>query len=476
MTNAILVVDFGVFNVRAIVLDASCGASLCAVKRKYDISFINTGYSEIAPDMIWSYSCECVTNALSLIGKEVSISALSFSFPGENLLLLEENYQPVYNCIMFTDRRAIRQGEKLASRYSREDYKISQFSPAAKVLYLKENMPQIFERTKYFVSIQQFILTKLGLPPFWDYTMAACHSFYNSNLGGWDPELLSAVNITEKNLGSDILSSCDIAGRINYYGNTRIGDHVPVVLGGHDSDLGLYGLGIIDEEQDIIGEVSGTFDHVGYTVRNFYKSTNSKAFHPGPLANTEIVMKAYAHYSTVLQWFMREIVGNTTDEAIYNMWKGCNFDGHPHVVRMSPCLFAENGLFSGIGLNTTKYEMFQAVIEALTFESRRLAESIIDKKSGTCTTIHIGGGPAVYDDWIQLRADVTGLIMKRMSNNDISAVGSCAMAAYGIGLYSSLEETIQNIVAVKDAFWPDLSNHARYDSLYRQYLMNHEIK
>lgn len=471
MKNVILVVDFGTSNVRVLAFNTADGAILASASKKYSIISPAPGLTEFDPEEVWENSCWCMDSVVRKLDfLDISIKAIGFSFIGASLFALDENYKPVANCILCFDSRAAEEGKYLASLFPEPYYKFNEEKPAAKILYMKKHNPEQFQKAAYFVSCQQFILQRLGLPMVWDWSTANCHSFYDCSTNTWDSLILDAVGITAASMGGNVVGSGTIVGKIDHYAKTQFIDPVPVVIGGHDGDIGILGFGLTDELGDAIGEVSGTFDHVGYLSNDDTSIPKPRTSHPGPLPDTSVVMKGFPTYGAAVEWFMREIVGDTSKESYENMWAHCNFLESTSKLRFHPAFAGSNAIIQKLSIATTKYDIFQALIESLTFESRFIIDQIRDAKQGECRRIRVGGGPASSDDWMQLKADVLGIQVERLTNNDISGLGAAIVAANAVKIYPTLEEIIARMVKVQDTFEPVPENYETLNRKYQDYL------
>ena len=135
-----------------------------------------------------------------------------------------------------------------------------------------------------------------------------------------------------------------------------------------------------------------------------------------------------------------------------------------------PTLDNNRGRIEGIGVTTTKQDIFKAVIEALTFENRRLIEDCETCKAQEARSVRIGGGAANSDEWLQLRADISGKTIERMRNIQISSLGGAVLAAVRVGIYTDLEEAVRHMVHVKDRFIPNPEVRRKYESKYQIFL------
>jgi sugar (pentulose or hexulose) kinase len=469
MKDTILVVDYGTSHVRAILFDAADGSIVDSAQKKYFIICPQDGYAELDPNELWKYSVECVKEVMDRIPKDVKVRALNFSFIGTSLFPVDENYEPTYNCILAFDSRAWDVAAEMAEVFTTPTFFFYKTAPSARVLFMKKFMPEIFAKTKYFWSIQQYILAKVGVEPVWDPTLACHHLFYDPVAGCWNSEIIKYAGITAEQLGTKIVGQGDIIGDIDHFGDVDLGGSVPVLVGSHDSDICFVGLGIIDEDEDVVGEVAGTLDAIGYVAKIDPNVPKATKWLSGPMKDTCIIDTGFPMQGAVMEWFMSEIAGSTDGEAYIDMWDHCDFDGTPHPVFMNPFL-SGSGTFSGLYVNTTKYDLFKAVVLSLTFETRRSMEATLATKHGSCSRIRIGGGSANSGKWTQLRADINGMTFERMKNNEISAIGAAAIAAHKIGFYPTLRDAINNMVGIRDSFKPDMEKHALYTERFKEYI------
>ncbi|MDR1766374.1 MAG: FGGY-family carbohydrate kinase [Lachnospiraceae bacterium] len=467
MRDIILVSDFGTSNVRCVAIDAADGVTVQSASRKYAVHSPQEGYMEIDPEEIWANAVACVGEVKGLLSGGDAVKALNFTFFGSTLFVLDENHKPLTNCILLWDKRSEAESKELVEKLSTPKFEFTKLSPASKILYYKRGGQ--LPTARHWWSIQQFVLQRLGLRPVWDPTMANSHHLYSVSEGAWNQSFLDAIGISVDELCAEFVTAQEPVGVIDHFGDVDLGGGVTVFAGGHDSDVGIFGLGIMDEADDVIGEAAGTYDHVGFLANETPERTLPAKAAAGPLKGTRVCMRGFSYYGAVVEWFMRELGGGTSAEAYGDMWSHCTFDGTPGGVKLNPA-FMGDGALTGLGLSVTKYDIFRCIIETLTFETRKLVDTALKIKQNGCGRIRVGGGPAKADGWVQLRADVTGLTVERLVNYDISALGAAVLAAGGVGVYPSLREALDHMVRIKDSFAPDPERHARYEERYKEYL------
>lgn len=484
MKQIILVADFGSSNVRVHAIDAANGRIVAQHALKYPVLSPRAGYFEHDPEEMWNHSVECVQKVYHEIKEDGEVKALSFSHIGSSLVLMDEQGHAVYNCILGMDSRAAEEGAwiheeaKKRNIHAETCLTYSAVSPMGKLLSLRKFFPKETQKARYVVSIQQYILRKLGLPLVWDQTEAGSHSCYDVMKREWASDVLDIVGIDSSALGTTVQSH-EIVGTISGYGDVAFDKPVPVVIGGHDAVMGTVGLGVYDENKDTIAEVTGSVDVYCFLMnRTFNASAEQQAqmrpgamliTEPGPLKLTTMCMTGFTTAGALIEWYLREIYHGRTERPFEDLWSHIRLDGTVKT-KINPNFTNAGGVIRNIDLSTTQYDIYSACIEAITFESRAMAEICERMKSGGCHRVRVGGGQASSDAWTQFRTDVTGKIYERMENNEVSALGTAVLAAYGVGLYEGVEEAVEQMVRIRDVFTPNEKVHERYQEIYQKYL------
>ena len=81
--------------------------------------------------------------------------------------------------------------------------------PVAKLLWLRKHEPELFRGAPIFLSVVSYILVKLGLPPYIDYSLASRFMAFDIRNKRWSDEILSLLNMSK-----DCLPIPSIAGTI----------------------------------------------------------------------------------------------------------------------------------------------------------------------------------------------------------------------------------------------------------------------
>lgn len=480
MSNIILVADYGTSNVRVNAISADDGRTVASNSIKYRPASAEPGYCELDADAMWEATQECMAKTSADIDWETEkVYGISFSFFGDSMLPVDENGNPTHNLFLCFDPRGQEEAEEINEKVGTE--KILKLigdvyesgCTGAKILHFKRHMKAQAEKTAKYYTIQQFILKKLGLPDVNDVTMACRKSMMDNEHRVWADEILEAAGVTKGQLG-EIEEPATVLGKIKRFGKVEFPYEIQVCPGAHDSDCGYVGLGVGTGSDVNTAEVAGTFDHIGMIVNGY---VNCHKEHPdkdiwsgcGPLKNTSSCLSAYATSGALLEWFMTEIIGSTAQETYRDLWSHVTFDGRGSVF-VGPMFLQGQGEIGGLSITTTKYELFQAIIEMLTFETRRCIELCEMANPDGIHKVRIGGGGAREDKWIQLRADITGRTYQRTEELESSALGAAMLAAVGFGIYGDIKEAAASMVRLQKEFTPDPDIKRLYEDKYQAYL------
>lgn len=477
--DSILVVDFGTSNVHVNVVDVWNGQILYSRSRKYTMMSPKEGYTEINPGELWDASEQCVGEVIRDM-EEVELKAVTFSYFGDNLMLADSRGEPLTNIILAFDVRGENEAKaEFARRFTDEEFiRITgstcvPFCTGPKILWFKKHKPELFESAAYFYTNQQWVNQNLGLEPVNDYTMACRKMMYDIRKREWSQPILSFLGIKEEQLGP-VVPSTEIIGHIDKYGKVTLPFTLPVIAGSHDCDCGMYGVGAGVPDAGVIGDITGTYDHLGFIAPGYVNAgeqmLEQEIFsYCGPLHDTSVCLGAFPTSGAVLEWFMREIMGDCSPDAYDRMWENAEFDGRSSLL-FDPHFSGNRGGMYGLGLTRTRQELFEAMIESLTFESRRILEGCRKIKNGDVTRVCVGGGAARSRRWMQLRADIWGCRVERMENIEVSSLGAALLAAVKTGLYPGIREASAHMLKTGDVYEPSREVRERYETRYREYL------
>lgn len=162
--------DIGSSSVKAALVDASTGACVASdffPKSEAPIKALQPGWAEQNPESWWKYLSEATASVLSHAGVDSSdIKAIGISYQMHGLVLLDKERKVLRDAIIWCDSRGVPYGDKAFGDLGSE-HTLSRLlnSPgnftAAKLQWVKQNEPEIFEKIDKIMLPGDYIAMRL---------------------------------------------------------------------------------------------------------------------------------------------------------------------------------------------------------------------------------------------------------------------------------------------------------------------------
>ena len=119
------------------------------------------------------------------------------------------------------------------------------------------------------------------------------------------------------------------------------------------------------------------------------------------------------------------------------------------------------GTFSGVTLSSTGVDIVRALLEGIVCQFS-LSLDRLGRRGVELKLIRATGGGAHNAWWLQLMADVCGLPVEVVAQDEPGTFGAAILAGVGAGLYGSVSEAVAELVTVARRFEPDAQRGALY--------------
>jgi xylulokinase len=163
---AVIGIDLGTQGVRVLAVSpqgevlAAAHSALPALR-----AGLPAGWLEQSPQDWWRELIACLRNILSQLASGVQVSALSVDSTSGTILPVDRNGEPLYPAILYNDRRSEDQAQRIASlavaHQQAHGYRFAASFGLPKILWLKENLPGLFDRTDRFLHAADFLVGRL---------------------------------------------------------------------------------------------------------------------------------------------------------------------------------------------------------------------------------------------------------------------------------------------------------------------------
>jgi xylulokinase len=126
------------------------------------------------------------------------------------------------------------------------------------------------------------------------------------------------------------------------------------------------------------------------------------------------------------------------------------------------------GMWFGLTAAHTRAHLIRSILEGVAFSLRDSLE-IFRELDIPVEQIRVSGGGSKSLLWRQIQADIYGKELVTLRTSEGSALGAAFLAGVGAKLYSSVEESAQAAIQVKEQMAPQPENMRIYDRYYQVY-------
>jgi xylulokinase len=429
---SLLGIDVGQTGCKVVIFN-NRGGVLSSEYKEHPLICPKDGWVEIEPNLIWNNIKNLIKTANQKV-KNDKVKAFSISCQGETFTPVGKNNDDLYNSIVSLDNR----GKDYCKfwEYELGKEKIFQITGMPlhpmysinKILWVKDNLKDVFKKTKKFLCFEDYLFMKFGLIPTIDYSMAARTMAFDISNKNWSGEILESAKI-DIELLPEVKHSGAIVGEISSKIADELGleKNVVGVTGGHDQACGAFGSGII--EGKIAVNAIGTSDVLIPVLEKICLSENmlknNYCCYPYVLKDKFITLSLNLTGGLLLKWYRdtfcyeEKQTAKSTGKDVYRIIdetthdKPVNIFILPHFVGSGTPYLDSNsrGLIIGLNLETDKSRLSKAIMESNAYENRLNIEKLESIGIEITKLVAIGGG-AKSSKWLQIKSDVTGKKMQ----------------------------------------------------------------
>ncbi|MBR0302951.1 MAG: hypothetical protein IJQ80_03790, partial [Clostridia bacterium] len=308
--------DVGTTGTKALAVDEK-GRVLASAYRGYGLISGDAGCVAQSADDWW----DAVKYTVGTVAKKVSpekIGAISLSTQGATMLAADKDGAALCDAMTWMDHRAVRETEYLDGAigaeavYRKCGWRLDSWGDAAKILWMKNNLPDVFESAACFPSTIEFVNKKLTGRFVTDPTNAAIRQLFNIEKGKWDREILDAVGISEDRL-PEVVPTGSPVGTLTSNAASELGltTDALVFCGAHDQYCASIGAGAV-EVGDMMLATGTAWVILGITDSLLFTADHiSPGIHPaggyGAMASLVSAGSALSWYRDVIEKDYREI-------------------------------------------------------------------------------------------------------------------------------------------------------------------------
>ncbi len=428
-------IDVGTTSLKALALTEK-GECVATAKSAYDLCANGAEATQNAND--WY---EAAVSAIREIAEKVKdlgeICAISVSAQGGATVLLDEKGETLTPAYSWMDNRATRESEELKNAfgnelfYNRYGWRMQPNADAAKLLWMKKNIAETYEKAASFPSTLGFINQRLAGKCVEDPSCAAIRRLYDINEKKINEDILDYLGLAEDKL-PETLPTGAFVGNLTPEAAARTGlsESVRVYNGAHDQYCASIGSGTVEVGQLLLATGTAWVLFGVTETPLFGKSRISPCIHPaggfGALSTVSGIGAAFEWLSKLTNTPIPEL----SSGAEQRKGKNDTLFFRPSATGTGLLIGGSVGAhITGLTIGHDKYDLALALMEGAAFETALIIEEY--KKSGmsAVSSLTMAGGATASRFWQSLIADVTGLEVFASTQTDSPALGAAILAA-----------------------------------------------
>lgn len=468
-------VDLGTSALKLVMMKGN-GELVKTVSKEYPLYFPRSGWSEQNPTD-WFLAVKKGLKELAACADE-KIAGISFGGQMHGLVILDKDDNVLRPAILWNDGRSTEETDYLNNVIGKE--KLSKLTAniafagftAPKILWVKNNEPEIFEKIAKIMLPKDYISYMLSGNFSTDYSDASGMLLLDVKNKKWSKEMIDICSISEDMLPK-LYESYEPVGDIKPELAKELGlnDDIKIIAGAGDNAAAAIGTATVGEGACNIS--LGTSGTVFISSKNFGVD-NFNAIHSFAHADGNYhLMGCMLSAASCNKWWMEEIL-KTKDFAkeqsdIDNLGENNVF--------FLPYLMGERsphndpdaaGTFIGMRMDTKREDMTLAIFEGVTFalrDSLEVARSLGIKIDRTM----ICGGGAKSPLWKRLVANILNVEVEVPVSEEGPGFGAAILAAVGCGEYESVEDAAKSIIKIKEKIKPEADLVVKYEEKYQKF-------
>ena len=487
----LLGIDIGTSGTKT-VLFGQDGGVVASHTREYPLSQPRNGWAEQDPLDWWEAVREGCAAVLGRSGvRPDEICGVGLSGQMHGLVMLGRENEILHPAILWCDQRTgeeCRDMERLVGLDRLIEVTanppLTGFT-ASKILWIRKHCPQVYERCAHILLPKDYIRFRLTGEYATEVSDASGMQLLDVPGRCWSQEILSKLSIDPALLGK-VYESPEITGVISREAAEATGlkAGTPVVGGAGDNAAAAVGTGTVRDGL--------AFTTIG-TSGVVYAHTDRPAIDPKGRVHTFCcavpgawhVMGVTQGAGLSLKWFRDEFCAAEVQTA-----QGMQIDPYQLMDQQAalspiganrlyylPYLMGERtphldpnarGVFFGLSAVHERRDLLRAVMEGVTY-SLKDCLSVFDEMGLTVGRMAACGGGGSSPFWRQMLADVFHCPIATLRSKEGPALGVALLAGVGAGVYASVEEACDAVIAESGRQQPNDEAAGKYAKLYPLY-------
>lgn len=454
MSGLLAGIDVGTASTKGVLVRPD-GSTVAEARVNHAMSIPRPGWAEHDAEAVWW--ADVVEVSRQLVGRVPTgdrVEGVAVSAIGPCLLPIDEAGDPLRPAILYgVDTRATAQIATLERRHGRAalaEWSLMDLSSQAvgpKILWLRENEPDVFEVSRWLVTSTSFLVHRLtGRVVIDAHTASHFNPLFDPRTVAWSERY--ADSITGIDRLPTVAYPADVAGPLTDQAAARTGlpAGIPVAVGTVDALAEAVSVGVT-EPGDLM---------IMYGSTTFFILVTDRAVAAGPLWMTAGVERGrwalaagLATSGSAMAWFRDELArdlvaaersgGANAFEALAREAAAASAEEGPLFL---PYLSGERtpindplarGVVAGLSLGTTRGSLYRALLEGIAHATRANIDALRALGMDVKRAVAVGGGTA-NRLLVQLVSDASGVVQELPASTIGASRGDAFIAGLAAGV------------------------------------------
>jgi xylulokinase len=489
--SCLLGIDVGTTTIKVAAYEPN-GNCLTLHRSQTPTKKLGEGLAEHDADELWSVVADLIRTATETLTNKYRIEAVAPATVGEAGVFVDKSGKALHPIIAWFDTRSKKQADWWAREvgpekvYSITGMPLDTYFGANKLLWVREQMPDIYKQARWWLSVGDLIINRLCGTFSTDQTLASRTMLFDQSKRSWSQELIEAARI-DPNLFPPVYPSGTQVGVVTEEAavQTHLPAGTPVVTGGHDHLCGAY---IARQGKDTAVDSTGTAEVVVIPTKKFQLPDTKEMgyfYHYADVVPDRYIYSARIGYAgAIVEWFRNMLQSqnrNISDAKKTGEYKDL-LDQIPTPLQYSGLMCYTTfgrviapawnpdeifGLFMGLTINHHVGHLIQAILEGTCYSLKRNLETIEQLTKKPIVEFRVEGGATKNPIWMQLKADISGRVIESIQLDETTVLGAAILAGVGVGGYGNHIDAAQKISIDRQKWEPETLRKQVYDRVYR---------
>lgn len=425
-------IDSGTQSLRSGIFDLEGNPVVFATK-EYPTYFPKPGWAEQEAEDWWTATVTTVRSCLETSGiNPADVIGISVDGTSSTVVPVGPKGEPLRRAILWMDSRAHRQVEVIAAtrhpvlKYVGGQDAVEWMVP--KVLWLKENEPEVYARASKIVESTDWLTWKLSGEWTASVCNATCKWNYVPTEGGWQPDFFAAIGLDDvlTKWPTRVLFMGDKVGQLTKEAANELGLLPGITVGqsGIDAHAAMFGLNVVRPGRLALIIGSSTV-HLALSSKPVFDPGIWGPYPEAVVRNTWLIEGGQVSTGSVVNWlrdnfaYREECEAKESGKNVFEVLDGKAaalppgaeglvlldyFQGNRTPLR-DPLA---RGMVWGLSLKHGLAHLLRAVYEATAFGTRHILDTFAASDFHV-NEIYACGGGTKSKLWLKIHADVCGI-------------------------------------------------------------------